>query len=138
MLFGTHAFNFNCFLDGFNCVFTQISCLYVPLAVTFISVLICAIHVLYSTLLSECFTVWNGVLFIRQGLYQEGVFKFTLTVPENYPDGDCPVSWLTVNSIPLLTLYSIMVLLTPLKYHVFENIMENGAFAPKEQMLHFP
>ena len=25
-----------------------------------------------------------------------------------------------------------------LKYHVFENIMENGAFAPKEQMLHFP
>ena len=50
------------------------------------------------------------MLFIRQGLYQEGVFKFTLTVPENYPDGDCPVSWLTVNSIPLLslTLYSII------------------------------
>ena len=29
-------------------------------------------------------------------------------------------------------------LLKPLKYHVFENVMENGAFAPKEQMLHFP
>ena len=29
-------------------------------------------------------------------------------------------------------------ILMPLKYHVFENIMENGAFAPKEQMLHFP
>ena len=28
--------------------------------------------------------------------------------------------------------------LTPLKYHVFENIMENGAFAHLEQMLHFP
>ena len=26
---------------------------------------------------------------------------------------------------------------TPLKYHVFENIMENGAFALLEQMLHF-
>ena len=26
----------------------------------------------------------------------------------------------------------------PLKYHVFENIVENGAFAPLEQMLHFP
>ena len=26
----------------------------------------------------------------------------------------------------------------PLKYHVFENIMENGAFALLEQMLHFP
>lgn len=34
--------------------------------------------------------VWNGVLFIRQGLYQEGVFKFKLVIPENYPDGDCP------------------------------------------------
>ena len=26
----------------------------------------------------------------------------------------------------------------PLKYHVFENIMENEAFALLEQMLHFP
>ena len=25
----------------------------------------------------------------------------------------------------------------PLKYHVFENIMENGAFALLEQILHF-
>ena len=25
----------------------------------------------------------------------------------------------------------------PLKYNIFENIMENGAFAPLEQMLHF-
>ena len=33
-----------------------------------------------------------------------------------------------------LTLYKV----APLKYCVFENIMENGAFAPKEQMLHFP
>ena len=31
-------------------------------------------------------------------------------------------------------------LLTPLQYmyHIFENIMENGAFALLEQMLHFP
>ena len=32
------------------------------------------------------------------------------------------------------TLYSKV---TPLKYHVFKNIMENGAFAHLEQMLHF-
>ena len=32
-------------------------------------------------------------------------------------------------------LYSII---TPLKYHVFENIMDNRAFALKEQMLHYP
>ena len=29
-------------------------------------------------------------------------------------------------------------LLTPLKYHLFEHFMENGAFSQKEQMLHFP
>ena len=34
----------------------------------------------------------------------------------------------------VLTIYSMMV---PLKYCVFENIMENGAFALLEQMLHF-
>ena len=28
--------------------------------------------------------------------------------------------------------------MTPLKYHVFKSFMENGAFAPKEQMHHFP
>lgn len=32
------------------------------------------------------------MLFIRQGLYQDGVFKFDVHIPENYPDGDCPVS----------------------------------------------
>ena len=31
-----------------------------------------------------------------------------------------------------------LLILTPLKYHAFENIIENGAFAPKQQMLHFP
>ena len=33
---------------------------------------------------------WFGVLFIRQGLYQEGVFRFQVHIPDNYPDGDCP------------------------------------------------
>ena len=37
--------------------------------------------------------------------------------------------------IIFLTLYSIIM---PLKYQVFENIIENGAFAPKEHMVHFP
>mmetsp|Transcript_43347 Transcript_43347/g.101224 ORF Transcript_43347/g.101224 Transcript_43347/m.101224 type:complete len:308 (-) Transcript_43347:116-1039(-) len=29
---------------------------------------------------------WQGVLFIRQGLYKGGVFKFRLVLPEEYPD----------------------------------------------------
>lgn len=35
---------------------------------------------------------WFGVIFMRQGLYQGGVFRFTLYVPDNYPDCECPVS----------------------------------------------
>jgi len=34
--------------------------------------------------------IWSGVLFIRQGLYGGGGFRFTLTIPNNYPDGECP------------------------------------------------
>ena len=37
-----------------------------------------------------------------------------------------------------LTIYFIKNPLTPLKYNVYENIMENSAFALLEQMLHFP
>ena len=37
--------------------------------------------------------MWFRVIFIRHGLYQDGVFKFTVYIPDNYPDGDCPVSW---------------------------------------------
>lgn len=34
--------------------------------------------------------VWFGVQFIRQGIYQGGVFRFTITLPSNFPDGQCP------------------------------------------------
>ncbi|KAK7113917.1 AKT-interacting protein-like isoform X2 [Littorina saxatilis] len=34
--------------------------------------------------------VWNGLLFLRQGLYQSCSLRFILTIPDNYPDGDCP------------------------------------------------
>ena len=33
-----------------------------------------------------------------------------------------------------ITFYFII---RPMKYHVFENIMENGAFGSNEQLLHF-
>ena len=35
---------------------------------------------------------WYGVIFVRSGVYQEGIFRFKIIIPENYPDGDCPVS----------------------------------------------
>ena len=33
---------------------------------------------------------WYGIIFIRLGVYQEGIFRFRIQIPENYPDGDCP------------------------------------------------
>ena len=37
------------------------------------------------------YAVWHGVMFIRQGLYQGGVYRFQLFIPDTYPDADCPV-----------------------------------------------
>ncbi|XP_054714241.1 AKT-interacting protein-like [Uloborus diversus] len=34
---------------------------------------------------------WFGAIFVRQGLYQGGVLRFTLYIPDNYPDCDCPI-----------------------------------------------
>ena len=36
--------------------------------------------------------VWYGVMVIRRGFYQGALFKFSLLIPANYPDGGCPVS----------------------------------------------
>ncbi|XP_053608557.1 protein crossbronx homolog [Plodia interpunctella] len=35
--------------------------------------------------------VWFGVIFVRAGYYEGGVFRFTLTLPENFPDVNVPV-----------------------------------------------
>ncbi|CAH2268811.1 protein crossbronx homolog [Pararge aegeria] len=34
--------------------------------------------------------LWYGVIFIRSGLYAGGVFRFTLTLPEKFPDDTVP------------------------------------------------
>lgn len=44
-----------------------------------------------------CIVVWYGLLFVRGGLYKGAIFKFTLLIPANYPDGGCPVR--QVNSL---------------------------------------
>lgn len=30
--------------------------------------------------------VWQGVIFVRQGIYKGGVFRFKIEIPENYPN----------------------------------------------------
>lgn len=34
--------------------------------------------------------LWFGVLFIKKGLYQGGIFRFNLEIPETFPDCTCP------------------------------------------------
>ncbi|CAF1084581.1 unnamed protein product [Rotaria magnacalcarata] len=34
--------------------------------------------------------IWNGVHFISQGPYEGGVFRFSILIPNTFPDGDCP------------------------------------------------
>ncbi|XP_072936778.1 protein crossbronx homolog [Epargyreus clarus] len=35
--------------------------------------------------------LWYGVIFVRSGIYEGGVFRFTLTLPEKFPDDKVPV-----------------------------------------------
>jgi len=34
--------------------------------------------------------IWFGIIFIRQGHYEGGAFKFTIYIPDSFPDCDCP------------------------------------------------
>lgn len=34
--------------------------------------------------------LWFGVLFVRKGIYQGGIFRFNLHIPESFPDCSCP------------------------------------------------
>ncbi|XP_067007580.2 AKT-interacting protein isoform X2 [Anabrus simplex] len=34
--------------------------------------------------------IWFGVIFVRQGIYQGGIFRFKVILPEAFPDGGCP------------------------------------------------
>ena len=33
----------------------------------------------------NCFLAWYGVLFVHKGYYKNGVFKFKLNIPSEYP-----------------------------------------------------
>jgi len=48
--------------------------------------------------------VWYGLIFIRSGIYQGAIYKFTLTLSKGYPDDGCPVSFVasctTINYLP--------------------------------------
>uniref|UniRef100_A0A2A4JQ69 UBC core domain-containing protein n=1 Tax=Heliothis virescens TaxID=7102 RepID=A0A2A4JQ69_HELVI len=41
--------------------------------------------------------LWFGVIFVRAGLYEEGVFRFTITLPDKFPDEEVPVVTFTSN-----------------------------------------
>jgi len=34
--------------------------------------------------------IWFGIIFVRQGHYEGGAFKFTIYIPDTFPDCDCP------------------------------------------------
>ena len=46
-------------------------------------------------------TVWYGLLCVRGGIYNGAMFKFTLLIPANYPDGGCPVGYALIKPYPL-------------------------------------
>ncbi|CDH49419.1 ubc-like protein [Lichtheimia corymbifera JMRC:FSU:9682] len=51
---------------------------------------------------SDNLNVWYGVVFVHKGYYRSGVFKFRMTIPENYPNHPPSVTFLTEMFHPLV------------------------------------
>ncbi|KAI8338248.1 ubiquitin-conjugating enzyme/RWD-like protein [Chlamydoabsidia padenii] len=51
---------------------------------------------------ADTLNVWYGVLFLHQGLYSSGVFKFRLVIPEDYPLACPSVTFMTDVFHPLI------------------------------------
>ena len=61
------------------------------------------------------------------------------SVSDESQTSDPSTTSLTLFSEPLKLLsLTLVILMKPLKYYVFENIVENGVFALLEQILPFP
>jgi ubiquitin-protein ligase len=35
---------------------------------------------------TKTYLVWYGVIFLHQGIYEGGIFRFTLFLPDNFPN----------------------------------------------------
>lgn len=45
------------------------------------------------------FSVWFGVMFVRSGYYRDGIFRFNISLPKDFPNTtDVPVSELVVTN----------------------------------------
>eukprot|EP00743_Colponemidia_sp_Colp-15_P004435 GILK01004782.1.p1 GENE.GILK01004782.1~~GILK01004782.1.p1 ORF type:complete len:296 (+),score=43.90 GILK01004782.1:85-972(+) len=46
--------------------------------------------------------IWHGIIFIRQGFYRQGVFKFVISIPEEYPEARPTVTFFSHVFHPLV------------------------------------
>lgn len=47
-------------------------------------------------------TIWHGVIFIREGLYKDGIFKFEIKIPNEFPNEPPVVQFFTQVYHPLI------------------------------------
>jgi ubiquitin-protein ligase len=50
--------------------------------------------------------VWHGVVFVREGPYKDGIFKFQMNIPPSYPAKAPEVSFISKVYHPLVDLKS--------------------------------
>lgn len=50
--------------------------------------------------------IWHGVIFIREGYYKDGIFKFEISIPQNYPSKPPEIQFTTKVCHPLIDLSS--------------------------------
>ncbi|KAI8642257.1 ubiquitin-conjugating enzyme/RWD-like protein [Parasitella parasitica] len=51
---------------------------------------------------SENFNIWYGVIFVNQGYYSSGAFKFRVAIPEAYPEYPPAVTFISDMFHPLI------------------------------------
>jgi ubiquitin-protein ligase len=73
--------------------------------------------------------VWEGAVFVRQGLYKGGVFKFLISVPDGYPKEWPSVKFTTPLLHPQVDPQGFLNL-TPLLHDQTPTQVSEGALAP--------
>jgi ubiquitin-protein ligase len=46
--------------------------------------------------------VWNGVIFVTEGFYEKGIFKFQVKIPDSYPSISPEVFFITKVLHPMI------------------------------------
>lgn len=78
------------------------------------------------------FTVWFGVLFVRNGYYKDGIFRFNISLPKDFPNTvDAPVCCeYIIFTLNLVSIVSLFLFLTFTQTVIFQSELVHPLICP--------